>query len=462
MVHTFFVNGYHIALDVYSGAVHVADKVSLEAIRLYETHSREEVVSQLLASFPDAPGLSVASINSLLETLDELKQAGQLYSSDEYLQGIQPMAPGGQAIKAICLHVAHACNLACSYCFAGQGKYQGKAALMSADTGKRALDFLIAHSGRRRHLEVDFFGGEPLLNWDVVKEVVAYGRALEQQHNKVFRFTLTTNGVALDEEMMDFCNREMQNVVLSLDGRQEVHDRFRVDHAGKGSYEDIVPKFQQFVEQRGETGYYIRGTFTRHNLDFLEDIRHMADLGFTQLSMEPVVTAPDDPEALREEDLPLLFEQYENLAAEILARKRQGRGFDFYHFNIDLAHGPCIHKRLSGCGSGTEYLAVTPEGQLYPCHQFVGDERFLLGSLDEGLQNQELIDQFAQNTLSSHPECATCWAQLYCAGGCAANAYHAQGSIHGVYDYGCTLFKKRVECALMLQAALLEEEEQAS
>lgn len=456
MIHVFTVNEYSIALDVYSGAVHVADKVSLEAIRLYEQHSREDTIKQVLETFPDEPDLNEVALDELLDQLDALKQAGQLYTTDEYLSAMEPRKDTS-TIKALCLHVAHACNLACSYCFAGQGKYQGEAALMSVETGKQALDFLVAHSGKRKHLEVDFFGGEPLLNWEMIKEVVAHGRALEKEHNKVFRFTLTTNGVLLDDDVMDFCNREMQNVVLSLDGRQEVHDRFRVDHQGKGSYETIVPKFQEFVNKRGDQGYYIRGTYTKGNLDFLEDIIHMADLGFTQLSMEPVVTARDDPEALTEEDLHTLFDQYERLALEMLKRKRTGRGFDFYHYNIDLEHGPCIHKRLSGCGSGTEYLAVTPQGDLYPCHQFVGEERFKLGTLDTGITNREIQEEFSCNTMLSHAECKDCWAQLYCAGGCAANAYHATGSISGLYRYGCELLKKRIECALMLQAALLEE-----
>ncbi|NLX83141.1 MAG: thioether cross-link-forming SCIFF peptide maturase [Clostridiales bacterium] len=456
MIHVFTVNDYSIALDVYSGSVHVADKVSLEAIRLYETYSREDTIIRMLELFPNEPDLSRASLGELLNQLDALKHAGKLYSSDEYLIAAQPVKDAA-TIKALCLHVAHACNLACSYCFAGQGEYQGEAALMSAETGRKALDFLIAHSGKRKHLEVDFFGGEPLLNWETVKAVVAYGRELEKKHNKVFRFTLTTNGVLLDDEMMDFCNQEMQNVVLSLDGRQQVHDHFRVDRSGKGSYELIVPKFQEFVNKRRNKGYYIRGTYTRNNLDFLQDIIHMADLGFTQLSMEPVVTPPNDPEALTEADLHTLFNQYEQLALEMLQRKREGRGFDFYHYNIDLENGPCIHKRLSGCGSGTEYLAVTPQGDLYPCHQFVGDERFKMGTLDTGISNHDLQKEFSCNTLLSHPECKDCWAQLYCAGGCAANAYHATGTINGVYRYGCELFKKRIECALMLQAALLEE-----
>ncbi|MGI6726184.1 MAG: thioether cross-link-forming SCIFF peptide maturase [Christensenellales bacterium] len=457
MIHTFTVNGVSIALDIFSGAVHVADPVSLEAIRLYETHSRNEVIKEMLRRYERNPEVDPRTLSVLMDQLDELVRAGQLYSSDVYLNTCIPSSNTKPLIKALCLHVAHVCNLACSYCFAGQGKYQGQAAMMSLSTAREALDFLVANSGTRRHLEVDFFGGEPLLNWEVVKETVAYGRALERKHNKVFRFTLTTNGVLLDEEMMEFCNQEMQNVVLSLDGRQEVHDHYRIDAKGKGSYETIVPKFQEFVRRRGEKGYYIRGTFTRRNLDFLQDILHMADLGFTQLSMEPVVTAPDDPEALRAEDLPMLFEQYERLAQEMLDRKRQGRGFEFYHYILDLENGPCIHKRLNGCGSGTEYLAVTPQGDLYPCHQFVGDSAYVIGTLKQGINNHALRERFAENTLYSRPECRNCWAQLYCAGGCAANAAHATGSISGVYSYGCELFKKRIECALMLQACLQEE-----
>lgn len=459
MLHTFTVNDYSIALDVFSGSVHVVDKVALEAIRLYEQMNREDTIKSLMAQFPEEKDLTKENIHSLLDTLDELKAAGKLYSSDDYLQNADTLKKDSDVIKALCLHVAHACNLTCSYCFAGQGKYKGQTELMSAQTGKQALDFLIAHSGKRRHLEVDFFGGEPLLNWEAVKEIVRYGRELEKKHNKVFRFTLTTNGVALNDEIMEFCNREMHNVVLSLDGRKEVHDRFRVDHQGKGSYETIVPKFKDFVSSREDSGYYIRGTYTKNNLDFLNDVLHMADLGFTQLSMEPVVTAPDDPEALTEEDLKVIYEQYEKLALEMLKRKREGRGFDFYHYNIDLANGPCIKKRLSGCGSGTEYLAVTPNGDLYPCHQFVGDENFKMGGLKDGVINLGLQQEFAQNTLFSHSECKDCWAQLYCAGGCAANACHATGSISGVYSLGCELFKKRIECALMLQAALLDEEQ---
>ncbi|MEZ7872476.1 MAG: thioether cross-link-forming SCIFF peptide maturase, partial [Eubacteriales bacterium] len=349
---------------------------------------------------------------------------------------------------------AHTCNLTCSYCFAGQGSYKGDTALMPYETGKAALDMLVRMSGRRRNLEVDFFGGEPLLNWQTVKRLVAYGRSIEKEYSKNFRFTLTTNGMLVDDDVIDFCNREMHNVVLSLDGRKEVHDRFRVDRAGRGSYDKIVPRFQEFVRRRGDQNYYIRGTYTRHNLDFLNDVKHMADLGFTQLSMEPIVTAPDDPEALRPEDLPVLYEQYEQLAVEMLKRKREGKGFDFYHYLIDLENGPCLYKRLGGCGSGTEYLAVTPSGELYPCHQFVGDAAYLMGNVWDGVTRSDLFEQFKACGLSSRPDCDNCWAKLYCAGGCAANAYHAAGNINGIYEYGCDLFRKRLESALMMQAAL--------
>lgn len=457
MIHTFSLMGQHIALDIHSGSVHLADEVSLEAIRLYEKQTREEVCAALMEQFPGNQDTNEESIRHLLDQLDELKAQGKLYS-EEYFQ--DHFAEGDRkqsAIKALCLHVAHACNLACSYCFAGQGQYQGKAQLMSLETGKKALDFLIAHSGDKKHLEVDFFGGEPLLNWPVVKELVSYARQLEKKQNKIFRFTLTTNGVLLDDEVTDFCLAEMQNVVLSLDGRKEVHDRFRVNHQGEGSYDLVVPKFQSFAKKRGEQGYYVRGTFTKHNLDFLQDIIHLADLGFTQISMEPVVSPPNNPEALDDDNLPMIFKQYEGLAQTMLERKRIGKGFDFYHFNIDLEHGPCIHKRLHGCGSGVEYLAVTPEGDLYPCHQFVGDNVNKIGNLQDGIINHKLRKTFAKNNLYAHPECQNCWAKFYCAGGCAANAYHATGSIKGVYDLGCKIFMKRIECALALKASLIEE-----
>ena len=458
MVHTFSLNGFHIALDVYSGSVHVCDPVSLAAIRLYEALPRQEAARQLLLAFPEDPEVTEQSVSGLLDTLDALKAQGKLYTDDIYQDSARHLKRNPDLVKALCLHVAHACNLTCSYCFAAQGHYQGQEALMPLSVGKQALDFLVKRSGARKHLEVDFFGGEPLLNWQMVKETVAYGRQLEKETGKVFRFTLTTNGMLLDDEVTAFCNREMHNVVLSLDGRKEVHDFYRKDHKGRGSYDAVVPRFQRFVRLRGDQEYYIRGTFTRRNLDFLADILHMADLGFDKLSMEPVVTAPDSPEALREEDLPMIFSQYEALAREMLAREKQGRGFRFYHYMLDLAHGPCVYKRLSGCGSGTEYLAVTPSGDLYPCHQFVGDgASYRLGSLAEGITNRALQAEFQRNSVYEHAACGECWAKLYCAGGCAANACHAAGSIHGVYDFGCKLFKKRMECAIMLAAAKAED-----
>jgi len=306
---------------------------------------------------------------------------------------------------------------------------------------------------------VDFFGGEPLMNWDVVVELVKYARSIEKQYNKNFRFTLTTNGVLLDDEITEFLNKEMSNVVLSLDGRREVHDHFRKDYSGNGSYDVILPKFKRFVEKRGGKNYYMRGTFTHNNTDFTNDILHMADMGFTELSMEPVVCSPDDPCALTEADLPILFEQYEILAKEMIKRKKEGRGFVFYHYMLDLKNGPCIYKRITGCGSGTEYMAVTPWGELFPCHQFVGDPKYSLGNIWDGVTNTEIVEQFRSCNAYSRPECNDCWARLYCSGGCAANSYHATGSIGGIYEYGCKLFKKRIECAIMMQVAEQSEEE---
>jgi uncharacterized protein len=324
---------------------------------------------------------------------------------------------------------------------------------MSFEVGKQALDFLIANSGTRRNLEVDFFGGEPLMNWQVVKDLVAYARTQEKIYNKNFRFTLTTNGVLIDDDVIDFANREMSNVVLSLDGRKEIHDLTRVDYAGNGSYDRIVPKFQKLVESRGGKGYYMRGTFTHANPDFTKDVFHMADLGFTELSMEPVVGPADDPSSLTPEDIEIVKEQYEILATEMIKRKKEGRPFTFYHYMIDLTDGPCIYKRISGCGSGTEYMAVTPWGDLYPCHQFVGEEGYKLGDIWNGVINDSIREDFRACNAYSREECKNCWAKLYCSGGCAANAFHASGSIRGIYEPGCELFRKRMECAIMIKVA---------
>ena len=448
MIHQYKLGGYNIVLDVCSGSVHVVDEVAYDIISLFESQSREEILAAMAKKYP---ALSAEELAQCYDQVVELKEAGKLFAPDTF----EPMA--GQlkqktagVVKALCLHIAHTCNLNCSYCFASQGKYHGERAVMSFEVGKRALDFLIEHSGTRRNLEVDFFGGEPLMNFQVVKDLVAYARSIEKEKGKNFRFTLTTNGVLVDDDVIEWANQECSNVVLSLDGRKEVHDRFRVDYAGHGSWEKIVPKFQRFVEARGGKDYYMRGTFTHHNPDFLKDIQQMLDLGFTELSMEPVVCAAGDPSALTEEDLPIVMEQYEKLAELMLERDKAGKPFTFYHYMIDLTGGPCIYKRISGCGSGTEYMAVTPWGDLYPCHQFVGEERFKLGNIWDGVTNTEVQGEFAACNVYAHAECRDCWARLYCSGGCAANAYHATGSVTGVYEQGCKLFRKRMECAIMV------------
>ena len=457
MVHQYKLNGYNIVLDTCSGSVHVVDDVAYDIIALYQQHEAEEIVKEILSKYDGLPDITREEVLLCLEDIRALEKAGKLFSADIYENMAFDFKNMSQAVKALCLHVAHTCNLNCSYCFASQGKYQGDRALMSFEVGKQAFDFLIANSGSRRNLEVDFFGGEPLMNWEVVKRLVAYAREQEKLHDKNFRFTLTTNGMLLSDEVDDFLNREMSNVVLSLDGRKEIHDHLRKDYAGHGSYDAIVPKFKRLVEKRGGQNYYMRGTFTHNNVDFTNDIFHMADLGFTELSMEPVVCAPTDPYALTEEDLPELFRQYELLAEEMIRRKKAGNGFVFYHYMLDLKNGPCIYKRITGCGSGTEYMAVTPWGELFPCHQFVGDPKYSLGNIWDGVTNLAVQEEFRHCNAYARPECRDCWAKLYCSGGCAAHAYHATGKISGVYEYGCELFKKRIECAVMMQVAESEE-----
>ena len=454
MVHQYKLNGYNIVLDTCSGSVHTVDEVAYDIIALYKEKSADEIVKEITEKYSD---ITPKDVLECLEDVRFLQENGKLFTPDTYEGMAFDFKNRNTVIKALCLHVAHTCNLNCEYCFASQGKYHGERALMSFEVGKRALDFLIENSGTRRNLEVDFFGGEPLMNWDVVKELVSYARVQEKIHNKNFRFTLTTNGMLIDDDVIDFSNREMSNVVLSLDGRPEVHDRLRVDYMGRGSYDTIVPKFQEFVKRRGDKNYYMRGTFTHKNVDFTNDIFHMADLGFTELSMEPVVCSPEDASALTESDLPILYEQYETLAKEMIKRKKEGRPFTFYHYMLDLKHGPCIYKRISGCGSGTEYMAVTPTGDLYPCHQFVGDTKYLLGNIWDGVTNKDIQNEFKLCNAYARPECNDCWAKLYCSGGCAANSYHASGKITGIYEYGCELFKKRIECAIMIQVAESEE-----
>ena len=458
MIHQYKLGGYNIVLDVCSGSVHAVDEVAYDMIAMFEANDRDTVIAAMREKYADRADISDADIEECYEQVLALRESGKLFAPDTF----EPMAGTLKAktagvVKALCLHVAHTCNLNCAYCFASQGKYHGDRAIMSFEVGKAALDFLVEHSGTRRNLEVDFFGGEPLMNFDVVKELVAYARSIEKEHGKNFRFTLTTNGMLIDDDVIDFANREMSNVVLSLDGRKEIHDRFRVDYAGNGSYDRIVPKFQKLVEARDGKNYYMRGTFTHANPDFLKDIQQMLDLGFDELSMEPVVCAPGDASALTEADKVIVMEQYEKLAELMLERSRAGKPFTFYHYMIDLKGGPCIYKRISGCGSGTEYMAVTPWGDLYPCHQFVGDEKFKLGSVFDGVTNTAMQDEFASCNVYARPECRDCWARLYCSGGCAANAYHATGSVKGIYKDGCDLFRKRMECAIMVQIAKIFE-----
>ena len=454
MIHQYQLGGYNIVLDVCSGAVHVVDEVAYDIISVFESQEKETVLRSITEKYADRDDVTPADVEECYEQVAALKASGKLFAPDTF----RPMAgklkeKTAGVIKALCLHIAHTCNLNCSYCFASQGNYHGDRAVMSFEVGKQALDFLVANSGTRHNLEVDFFGGEPLMNFDVVKQLVAYAREIEKKHNKNFRFTLTTNGLLINDDVIDFANRECSNVVLSLDGRKEIHDRFRVDYAGKGSWDRIVPKFQKLVEARGGKGYYMRGTFTHANPDFLKDIQQMLDLGFTELSMEPVVCAPGDPSELTQEDLPIVLDQYEKLAELLLKRDAEGKPFTFYHYMIDLTGGPCIYKRISGCGSGTEYMAVTPWGDLYPCHQFVGEEDFKLGDVWNGVTNTQKQCEFAACNVYARPDCADCWAKLYCSGGCAANAYHATGTVTGVYKYGCELFRKRMECAIMVAIA---------
>ncbi len=454
MVHQYKLNGYNIVLDSCSGSIHAVDEVAYDIISMFKNKSENEIINEIHAKYEDREDVTAEDVKLCIEDISSLEKAGKLFTPDTFEADANRFKEkSGNIIKALCLHVAHTCNLNCAYCFASQGNYHGDRAVMSFEVGKRALDFLVENSGNRTNLEVDFFGGEPLMNWQVVKDLVMYARSIEKEKGKNFRFTLTTNGVLVDDDVIEFANKEMHNVVLSLDGRKEIHDAVRVDYAGNGSWERIVPKFQKFVEARGDREYYMRGTFTHANPDFTKDINEMLRLGFNKLSMEPVVCAPDDAAALTQEDLSVVLEQYEILAKDMLEKEKDGKPYKFYHYMIDLKGGPCIYKRISGCGSGTEYMAVTPWGDLYPCHQFVGDEKFLLGNVFDSVTNNDIREEFRSCNVYVRPECKDCWAKLYCSGGCAANAYHATGSIRGIYEYGCTLFKKRMECAIMMQVA---------
>lgn len=472
MVHQYKNNGYNIVLDVNSGMIHVVDELAYDIIAMFEKQEPEVILQEMMKKYSVPENLAMITeeeeegaalsgseaalrelIQGAIEDVAQLKQEGALFTKDIYEEYIKDFKQRSTVVKALCLHIAHDCNLACKYCFAEEGEYKGHRALMSYEVGKKALDFLIASSGNRKNLEVDFFGGEPLMNWQVVKDLVAYGREQEGLHNKKFRFTLTTNGVLLSDEVMEFANREMSNVVLSIDGRKEINDRMRPSRNGKGSYDLILPRFKKLAESRDQNNYYVRGTFTHNNLDFSEDVKHLADLGFKQISVEPVVAQPEEGYAIREEDLPVLFEEYDRLAKLMLEYKKEGKDFNFFHFMIDLTGGPCVAKRLSGCGSGTEYLAVTPWGDLYPCHQFVGMPEYLMGNVDDGIVKPELREEFKVCNVYSKEKCRNCFAKFYCSGGCAANSYQFHGNINDAYDIGCELQKKRVECAIMLKAA---------
>ncbi len=462
MIHQYKNNGYNIVLDVNSGSVHVVDDIVYDMIACIDEHHLEsedkETVKEKLCGYLSDVVCDKDVICEAVDEIFELKEADMLFSEDIYEKSIEAFKNRETVVKALCLHIAHDCNLACKYCFAEEGEYHGRRALMSFEVGKKALDFLVANSGSRKNLEVDFFGGEPLMNWQVVKDLVAYGRSLEEPNHKKFRFTLTTNGVLLDDEILEFANKEMSNIVLSIDGRKEVHDHMRPFRGGQGSYDMIVPKFQKVAESRNQMDYYVRGTFTHHNLDFAADVCHLADLGFKQISVEPVVAQPTDDYALKDEDIPQILAEYDKLAKELIERRKAGKGVNFFHFMVDLSGGPCVYKRLSGCGSGTEYLAVTPWGDFYPCHQFVGQEEFLLGNVDTGITNTKVRDDFKSCNVYSKEKCKNCFAKFYCSGGCAANSYNFHGNIHDAYDLGCELQRKRVECAIMIKAALAEEE----
>lgn len=463
VIHQYKNNDYNIVLDVNSGMIHVVDDLIYDIIELFEDNDTDTIVSAMMEKYSKPENaaklegpIDINDVIEAIEEIEELKKQGALFSEDIYEEYITDFKKRQTVVKALCLHIAHDCNLACKYCFAEEGEYKGHRELMSFEVGKRALDFLIENSGSRRNLEVDFFGGEPLMNWQVVKDLVAYGREQEKIYNKKFRFTLTTNGVLLNDDIMEFANKEMANVVLSIDGRKEVNDQMRPSRNGKGSYDLIVPKFEKVAESRNQTNYYVRGTFTRNNLDFSKDVLHLADLGFKQISVEPVVSLPEEPYAIREEDLPQIYEEYDKLAKEMIKRKKEGKGFNFFHFMIDLTGGPCVAKRLSGCGSGTEYLAVTPWGDLYPCHQFVGEDEYLLGNVFEGIKNTTSCDEFKLCNVYAKDKCRDCFARFYCSGGCAANSYKFHGKIDDVYDIGCDLQRKRVECAIMIKAAEAE------
>lgn len=471
MIHQYKNSGLNIVMDIESGSVHVVDDIVYDIVHALDAMDsvsdfRKVSDGEVKASdFSELEGylkfmLSKYNDEDIEEAYNEVKElieGERLFTDDIYKDFVMDFKKRTTVVKALCLHIAHDCNLACKYCFADEGEYHGKRELMSYEVGRKALDFLVANSGSRTNLEVDFFGGEPLMNFEVVKQLVKYGRSLEEPNNKKFRFTLTTNGVLLDDDILEFANKEMSNLVLSLDGRKEVHDLMRPRRGGQGSYDTVVPKFIKAAESRNQMNYYVRGTYTRNNLDFAKDVIHMADLGFEQISVEPVVADKSESYAIREEDIDTLIKQYDELTAEMIKRKKEGKPFNFFHFMIDLSGGPCVAKRLSGCGSGTEYLAVSPSGELYPCHQFMGMKDFLLGNVDEGVIRTDIRDEFKLCNVYAKEKCKNCFAKFYCSGGCAANSYNFSGSINGTYEIGCELQKKRIECAIALKALEFNE-----
>lgn len=449
MIHKYKLNGFNIVIDINSGAVHVLDNCSFDMISYFEDKIEDNISNNikndLLANY------SEKEIDESHSELLNLYNEGLIFSEEADYSKFLNLSDS--PIKSMCLNVAHDCNLCCEYCFASKGDFGGNRELMSLDVGKMAIDFLIEKSGSRHNLEVDFFGGEPLMNFDVVKQIVEYARSIEKDYNKNFRFTITTNGLLLDDEKIDFINKEMSNVVLSIDGRPEVNDRLRKTVNGKGSYSIIVPKFQKLVAGRKNKDYYTRGTFTKYNMDFANDVLHLADLGFDQISVEPVVSDSRLDYSIREEDLPIVFKEYERLANVILERRKNNKGFNFFHFMIDLNQGPCVIKRLRGCGCGNEYIAVTPNGDIYPCHQFVGDKKFKMGNLKENNFNNDLKLDFSRTNIYTKPDCKNCWAKFYCSGGCAANSNKYENDIRSSHKISCELEKKRIECAIMLIAA---------
>lgn len=451
MVHKFKQMGLNIVLDVYSGSVHLVDDAFYDMLDLFgDNFEKEEacpkrVKEELLKKY------SENEIDEAYEEMRQLYDENLLFCPDIYSE-VAKNWHKKSVVKALCLHVAHDCNLRCKYCFADTGEFHGHRSIMSAEVGKKAIDFVIANSGERKNIELDYFGGEPLMNFEVVKEITEYAKKEGEKHGKNFRFTITTNGVLLDEKVKEYVNENMSNVVLSLDGKKETNDRMRYRVDGSGSYDTIVPKFIDLAESRNQDNYYVRGTFTSKNLHFSEDVLHMADLGFKQTSVEPVVAPETEDYALKKEHLPVIFEEYDKLAEEYVKRRREGRGFNFFHFMIDLEQGPCVIKRLSGCGSGHEYLAVTPEGDIYPCHQFVGNEKFKMGNVFEGITKPEIKEMFEKSNVYTKPKCADCFAKFYCSGGCPANAYNFNSDIDKPYELACDMERKRVECSIAIEA----------